>query len=103
AGSTSTTHVITGLLNGTAYTFTVVATNAAGSSPASAPSASVTPRTVPGPPRNLNPKAGNGQVVVNFVQPVSDGGSPITGYLVTSNPAGGVDVNAGSTSTVHTV
>jgi lysophospholipase L1-like esterase len=33
----------------------------------------------------------------------SDGGSAITGYTVTSSPAGGVDSNAGSTSLTHTI
>ncbi|MEJ2682858.1 MAG: fibronectin type III domain-containing protein [Candidatus Sulfobium sp.] len=38
---------ITGLLNGTAYTFTVTATNAAGTGPPSDPSNSVTPNSTP--------------------------------------------------------
>jgi hypothetical protein len=41
--------------------------------------------------------------MVSFSAPVSDGGSAITGYTVTSNPSGGKDVNAGSTATTHTI
>ncbi|WP_159810497.1 putative Ig domain-containing protein, partial [Cellulomonas citrea] len=42
--------VVTGLTNGTGYTFTVVARNVAGSSPASDASATVTPQFSPAPP-----------------------------------------------------
>ena len=103
AGSTSTSHVITGLTNGTSYTFTVTATNAAGTGPASAASKPVTPVDVPGPPTGANATAGNAQATVTFTPPASNGGSPITGYTVTSSPAGGIDSNAGSTSTSHVI
>jgi uncharacterized protein (TIGR02145 family) len=79
---------VTGLINGTAYTFTVVATNAVGNSVASAPSGSVTPRTVPSPPTNPVATAGFAQASVVFNAPGSDGGSAITGYTVTSSPGG---------------
>ena len=79
---------VTGLTNGTAYTFTVKATNSVGTSSASSASNSVTPATVPGAPTIGTATAGNGVASVSFTAPVSDGGSAITGYTVTSNPVG---------------
>ena len=80
--------VVTGLTNGTAYTFTVTATNAAGTGAASTASASITPITVPGAPTGASATAGNGQASVAFTAPGSTGGSAITGYSVTSSPGG---------------
>ncbi|MBI3043630.1 MAG: fibronectin type III domain-containing protein, partial [Betaproteobacteria bacterium] len=88
--STGTTSpiTVTGLANGTSYTFTVTATNAVGTGPASAPSNSVTPLDLPGAPSSVSAVAGNGQATVSFIPPVNDGGSPITAYTATSNPSG---------------
>jgi trimeric autotransporter adhesin len=79
---------VTGLTNGTAYTFTVTATNAIGTSVASSASNSVTPSTAPGAPTIGTASAGNAQAVVTFTAPVSNGGSAITGYTVISVPGG---------------
>ena len=80
--------VLTGLTNGTSYTLSVVATNAAGSSAAgAAPGAVVPTTTVPLPPASLQAAAaGNGAVRLAWVAPTSDGGSPITGYTISSTP-----------------
>ena len=79
---------VTGLTNGTAYTFTVTATNAIGTGVASSASNSVTPSTAPGAPTIGIATAGTAQAVVTFTAPVSNGGSAITGYTVTSVPGG---------------
>ena len=88
-GATSPINV-TGLTNGTAYTFTVVATNAVGNSIASAASTAVTPaapNTIPGAPTAVVATACNTTVSVSFVAPTNNGGSVVTGYTVTSNPS----------------
>jgi hypothetical protein len=80
--------VVTGLTNGTAYTFTVTATNSVGTSASSTASNSVTPLTVPGVPAITSVTSGNGQVVVAFTAPVYNGGATITAYTATSSPGG---------------
>jgi len=85
SGSTSPI-VVTGLTNGTAYTFTVTATNKIGTSASSSASSAVTPLDFPGAPTSVAAVSGNTQATVNFSAPASNGGSPITGYTVTSSP-----------------
>jgi hypothetical protein len=84
--ATGTPATVTGLTNGTAYTFTVTATNAIGTGPASAQSNSVTPTapTPPGAPTGVTATPGNGSAMVSWTAPSSTGGSPITSYKVTA-------------------
>ena len=85
--TTSTTScVVTGLTNGTAYTFTVKASNGVGSSSSSASSGSVTPLAVPGAPTSVVGVSGAAQATVSWTAPTSNGGATITGYTVTSSP-----------------
>jgi hypothetical protein len=75
--------LVTGLANGTSYTFRVRARNALfGAGPLSAPSNAVTPATVPGAPVIRPPVRGNTLVNVRWTAPVDNGGSPVTAYEV---------------------
>ena len=80
--------IVRGLTNGTAYTFTVTAVNAIGPCLQPAQSNEVTPATIPGAPGNVTATGGNAQASVSFTAPASDGGSGITGYIVTATPGG---------------
>jgi hypothetical protein len=98
-GATLTT-TMTGLSNGTAYTFTVRATNSVGNGAASAPSNSVVPTTTPPPARPPGaPTVGTatglvssnravGVAAVSWSAPSDDGGNPISSYLITATPGG---------------
>jgi parallel beta-helix repeat protein len=57
----------------------------------------------PGAPTSVVATAGNASASVTFAAPTNNGGSAITGYTVTSIPAGGIDSNAGSTSLNHSI
>ena len=94
----ATTCTITGLANGTAYTFTATATNAAGTSGPSVASTSVTPIGPPDPPVSVIATGGNASATISWSAPAFDGGSPITGYTVTASPGGGTCTTTGALS-----
>jgi titin len=80
-----------GLDNGTSYTFTVTATNAVGTSDASEPSNSVTPRADPTPPGRPGPvpkvttRAGNHLARVSWTA-ADPNGAPVGSYTITARP-----------------
>ncbi len=77
---------ITGLTNGVPYTFSVVATNAAGDS--AAVTASATPMATAGAPGLRQLKVGSQWLQATVVPPTATGGVPVTGYTVTLSPGG---------------
>ena len=83
----ATTGTVTGLTNGTGYTFTVVATNAIGDSVASDPSNEVTPAGVPGAPTGVAATRGDQQATLTW-DAAAGNGSPVTGYTITSSRTG---------------
>ncbi len=92
---------VTGLTNGTEYTFGVTAANEVGEGDA-ASTGPVTPRTVPGAPTGVSANAGDGEATVSWSEPASDGGAAITSYEVTASP-GGKTATAGASATFATV
>lgn len=80
--SVSTTAVVTGLANGTAYLFRVAATNGAGSSAYLTTQSAITPiANAPNAPVITSVSAGNGQVILNWTAP-ANGGAAITDYVI---------------------
>lgn len=86
--TTATTQTVTGLLNGTPYTFRVAAVNVHGAGLSSAPSNGVVPATVPDAPTIGVATAAPGEATVSWTAPGSDGGAPVDGYVVTPYIAG---------------
>lgn len=78
-----TSALVSGLTLGTTYTFTVTATNVNGTGPASAPSNQVTAITVPSAPSTVTATAADRSAIVSWPAPSNNGGSAVTGYVVT--------------------
>jgi hypothetical protein len=93
---TSSPITVSGLANGTPYTFTVTATNGIGTSAASAASNAVTPRTTPSAPTSVVATAGDSSASVAFGAPSTNGGAAITSYTVTASPGNFTGTGTGS-------
>jgi hypothetical protein len=75
---------VTGLTNGTSYTFSVIARNNAGNSAASTASSSITPSLpAPSTPTGLNATAGDQSAVISWTASLNS-----ATYIATSNPGG---------------
>jgi len=86
--SLTTSATVTGLANGTPYSFAVRARTSLGYSEYSTYSSYITPRTVPSAPRTVTAVAGYNQAVVSWLEPTSNGGSAIIDYIIISSPGG---------------
>jgi hypothetical protein len=85
------------------FTGTVTATNGIGVAATQNFNITITNFALPGAPQNVSALSGNGQAVVSFSPPASNGGSPINGYTVTCTPAAGLAVPASGSGSPITV
>jgi hypothetical protein len=101
ASGASSPLTVEGLQSNTAYTFTVTATNAVGTSNASSASSSITATTVPATPAapTISSVSQTATDIVTWVAPAT-GGSTITGYTWASSDGKTGSVN-GSTLSVN--
>jgi len=102
-GAGATFATVTGLTIGQSYTFSVAAVNAKGTGPPSTSSNAVTVG-LPSAPRLVRAARHKQTIEVSWKKPDGDGGSPITGYVVTPYSLGTaqapVVVGAGTTRVV---
>jgi hypothetical protein len=97
-----TTCTVSGLSNGSAYRFSVTATNAAGTGAPSPLSAAVTPRTVPSAVAAPVVTPRDGGLSATWSPPSDTGGVPLDSYVVESRVVGSVDWVAVATAGLET-
>jgi hypothetical protein len=85
--TTGSACLVTGLTDGTPYTFTVTASSITGASAASGASTAVTPLAVPDAPSAITAIPTGADVTVTWTAP-DDNGSPLTGYEARLAPGG---------------
>ncbi len=96
ADATTLSSNVTHLLH-QGYSFMVHATNAVGDGPDCSPTDPVTPVTAPDPPTDVVASAGNGHATVSWYPPTSNGGDPVTKYIVTSWLSDGTQADPSAT------
>jgi len=77
AGTTAASHTVTGLTNGTAYTFTVIATNVLGTSDPSAASNTITPDGISPVVSNIQPSGQMASAIFAITSSFSDSNTGI--------------------------
>jgi large repetitive protein len=87
--SQSTSATVTGLTNGSSYTFRVAAVNKVGASTYAQSLLDVTPMTIPGIPGALSGVAADQSATLNWSAPADNGGDALTNYVLTMSSNGG--------------
>jgi uncharacterized repeat protein (TIGR02543 family) len=95
------TCVVTGLDNGSAYTFKVAVVTTVGTSAQSVASGTAIPAGVPSAPANVAAVTSGSNMTITFNAPADNGGSAITSYVITSSPAGAT-CTVGANATTYT-